>query len=426
MRVVPDEIDQRESLERSERRRRAILRLAALDKSDFPEVLRGILVTDADELGVERVNCWALDGESQTLRCICGVSRVRPEVESGTVISHGDIPIYFHALALDPIILADDARADPRTSELRDGYLVPKGITSLMDVPIWVHGGLWGVICHEHVGPPRHWTEEERDFAVSIGHIVSMAVEARDRARAERVARSSEFFVGILGHELRNPLNAARLLAEHIATLTSHDPYLQGVLEAAKRIVANVDRMARMVGQILDFTRIRLGEGLPVELEAMDLAEVTRRVVAEVRTAKPEPSVDVQVIGDVRGRWDPDRMWQLLTNLISNAIEHGTDPRVVLDGTEAAVVEARVCNRGTVSPPLASEIFEPFRRREGARGSGLGLGLFIARPIATAHGGSIELESGGDQTVFTVRLPRLGADPQVSSAHGEQPPAGTT
>lgn len=116
-----------------------------------------------------------------------------------------------------------------------------------------------------------------------------------------------------------------------------------------------------------------------------------------------------------------------MTNLISNAIEHGTNPRVVVDGSNAAVVEARVSNRGTVSKQLAPEIFEPFRRREGVPGSGLGLGLFIARQIATAHGGSLALESRGDETVFTVRLPRFGAAPHPSSGpHEQHPPAGTT
>jgi signal transduction histidine kinase len=417
---------QREERQRSERRHRAILQLAAVDKSNFADVLRTILETDADELDVERVNCWTLEPESQAIRCICGVVRNQRDVESGAVLAQGDIPDYFQALAIDPIVLADDARSDSRTSELRDGYLVPMGITSLMDVPIWVRGALWGVVCHEHVGPSRHWTESDRDFAVSIGHIVSMAVEARDRAEAERTARSSEFSVGILGHELRNPLNAVRISAEYILGRTGDDASAQGVPKAARRIVTNVDRMARMVEQLLDFTRIRLGGGLPLELDTVDLGNIAKRVADELRAAKPQQTIDVQVIGDTLGRWDHDRIWRLMSNLITNAVEHGTDPRVVVDGNNPIMVIAQVCNRGAIAPHVAPEIFEPFRRCEGASASGLGLGLFIARQITTAHGGTITLENRTDETVFTVRLPRYGTDPRLDSGHHQNhPPTGT-
>ena len=167
----------------------AILELAALDKSDFDSVLRKILAVDARELDLERVNCWTLDDRS--IRCVAGYLRASDSFEAGTVLEATSCPSYFRALADDPVILADDARTDPRTCEFTDGYLVPLGITSMMDVPIWVRGRLWGVVCHEHVGPARRWTGAERDFAISIGHIVSMAVEARERADAERIARFS-------------------------------------------------------------------------------------------------------------------------------------------------------------------------------------------------------------------------------------------
>jgi signal transduction histidine kinase len=393
----------------TERRHRAILGLAALDKSNFAQVLRRILEVDADELGVARVNCWTLDPEFQGLRCVCGVVHGCREVERGVILRRADIPHYIQALTIDPIILADDARSDPRTCELRDWYLVPIGITSMMDVPIWVRGRLWGVICHEHVGASRHWTEADRDFAVSIGHIVSMAVEARDRAEAERVARSSEFSVGILSHDLRNPLNAVRLAATYILTrmqdATSPD---EEVTASARRIVDNVGRMSRMVEQLLDFTRIRVGGGIPVQREAMDMGEVSRRAVAQLEAANPEHAISLKIDGDTRGAWDRDRLWQLLSNVVGNAVEHGKDARVAVDGRDPDLVILEVRNRGRIAPEFLPEIFEPFQRSQGSTGGGVGLGLFIAREIVTAHSGSITLDSGENETVFTIRLPRFG------------------
>src|SRR5688500_19113850 len=105
----------------------AILELAALDKSNFGSVLRKVLAVDARELGLERVNCWTLDDRS--IRCVAGYLRTSDTYEAGTVIEATSCPSYFRALADDPVILADDARTDPRTSEFTEGYLIPLGIT---------------------------------------------------------------------------------------------------------------------------------------------------------------------------------------------------------------------------------------------------------------------------------------------------------
>src|SRR5690606_32812394 len=130
-----------------------------------------------------------------------------------------------------------------RTFEFRHIYLEPLGITALMDVPIWVRGSLWGVVCHEQVDRPRRWSEADRDFALSIGHILSNAVEARERADAERTAKLSELFIGVLSHDLRNPLGTIRMSAEYILQQNPGTPSAT----AAQRIVRNSDRMGRMI-----------------------------------------------------------------------------------------------------------------------------------------------------------------------------------
>jgi signal transduction histidine kinase len=386
----------------------AILELAALDKSNFGSVLRRILAVDARELDLERVNCWTLDDRS--IRCVAGYLRTSDTFETGTVIEATSCPSYFRALADNPVILADDARTDPRTSEFRDGYLVPLGITSMMDVPIWVRGRLWGVVCHEHVGPARSWTDAERDFAISIGHIVAMAVEARERADAERISRFSEFFIGVLGHDLRNPLATIRAAAEVLREGETDT----GRTQATQRITRNADLMARMIDELLDFTRIRLGAGLPIQRKTTDVAALARQLVSDLPVAS---RIDVDARGNAIGDYDTDRIWQAVSNLVTNALTHGSPNgrvHVVVDGDDPRKVMIKVTNAGVIAEDVRAVLFDPFqshRARDGERNLGLGLGLYIVREIVTAHHGTIGVTSEAGNVEFTISLPRRPSEP---------------
>lgn len=393
-------------MDASTRRYQTLIELAAMDMSNFGQAVRRVLEADAEALDVARVNCWQLESEPQSIRCVSGYRRARATFESGEVLRAREHPRYFRALDEDPIIIADDAQVDPRTSELAESYLIPQGITSMMDVPVWVRGALWGVVCNEHVGPARHWTQAERDFALSIGHIISIAVEARERVQAEEAARFSELFVGVLSHDLRNPLGTIRASA---ASLQGRTPD-EASRRAVQRILRTSERMTRMVDQLLDFTRIRTGGGLPVRPDTTDLAELCRRVASEISVARPGCAIELQVSGDPVGVWDPDRIWQLLWNLVLNALEHGKNGNrawLHVDGRDPEWVLLKVRNRGAIPAEQLPRLFEPFQGRGRPRVSGgLGLGLFISRAITTAHAGTIGMETGEQETVFTVRLPR--------------------
>jgi signal transduction histidine kinase len=398
------------------RRHRAVIALAALDKSDFDAVLQQILKTDAEELGVERVNCWVLESD-RAIRCVAGYVRGLDAFESGAVIEAVRCPGYFRALADNPVILADNARVDVRTREFTESYLVPLGITSMMDVPIWVRGRLWGVICHEHVGPPRRWSDVERDFAVTMGHLVSTAVEARERADAERVARFSEFFVGVLSHDLRDPLAAIQASAE-LLLARGDDEVGQ---RAAHRIVRNSERMSRMIEQLLDFTRVRIGDGLPLHRDTVDVGELAERFVAEARD-EVASRVDLEVHGDAKGLFDADRLWQVLSNLLGNAVEHGAPDgriRIEVSGSDPEQLVLAMTSTGSIPEQLVPVMFDPFRRHEvrGAdRKHGLGLGLFIVREIVAGHGGTITVRPGARDVTFRVALPRSATQPPATPA----------
>jgi signal transduction histidine kinase len=169
--------------------------------------------------------------------------------------------------------------------------------------------------------------------------------------------------------------------------------------------------MARMIDQLLDFTRIRLGRGIALERRRIDLEEVCRVAVDELDSGGERIAIDTT--GNVLGSWDGDRLTQLISNLLSNALAHGDRERPVsisVDGTDESAVLLTIANGGAVSPEILPRMFEPFKAaedRKHERSSGLGLGLYISQQIVLAHGGTVEVRSSVEEgTQFLVRLPR--------------------
>ena len=169
-----------------------------------------------------------------------------------------------------------------------------------------------------------------------------------------------------------------------------------------------------MIDEMLDVTRIRQGQGIPLRRAPVDLARICALVVEELERPGANGPTTVELLGDATGSWDGDRLMQLLSNLVGNALVHGTPgmPVVVrIDGTGSAV-RLDVCNAGVVPADVLPFLFQPMHGGSGVgeraqRGSGLGLGLFISRGIVVAHGGTIEVvSSDANGTRVTVTLPR--------------------
>jgi PAS domain S-box-containing protein len=250
--------------------------------------------------------------------------------------------------------------------------------------------------------------------------IAAQAAVAADRARLvddlTETVRLNELFVDVLAHDLRSPLAAIGMAAELIrmragnpAGGSAADP---PSVQAADRIVAGSERIARMIEQLLDFTDLRVGSGLSLDAKSMHLAPLVEQVAREISEGKPNVAVTVDDVGDTCGTWDADRLSQMLSNLIGSAVQHGRpaeDVRVLVDGIDPAIVRVRLHNTGAIPTDLLPKLFDPLtagqRRHERARG--LGLGLFIAREIVTAHGGQLSVRSNEtDGTTFTISLPR--------------------
>lgn len=231
-----------------------------------------------------------------------------------------------------------------------------------------------------------------------------LATETAARKAAEASDRTKEEFIAILGHDLRTPLAAIMMTAAKHEQFTDA---LDHCREAGKRISVSAGRMSRLIDDVVDFTRSRLGGGIPLELESADMAELCRAPLDEFKTVNPDCKITFLTNGNTRGNWDADRVLQVVANLVGNAVRHGDGVvSVLLTDTEDTVI-LKVHNGGSPIPASTMEhLFKPFlpggRRREG-----LGLGLYIVEQIVLAHGGTISAESSETAgTTFTVRWPR--------------------
>jgi PAS domain S-box-containing protein len=224
-----------------------------------------------------------------------------------------------------------------------------------------------------------------------------------------READLREKLLGIVSHDLRNPLQAISISGQLLQRGEALTPTQH---KKVTRILTSVRRMDHLIRDLLDFARVRGGGTLPIQRQRTSLEDACRAVVDELQVAYPERSLLLETRGDMHGEWDADRLGQLVSNLLVNALTHGAEEepvRVRLDG-EAPELVLEVLNQGPPIPPeLLPRIFEPYTRASsgGDALKGVGLGLFIVHEIATAHGGHITVSSTAETgTVFRVTLPR--------------------
>src|SRR5262245_3621309 len=168
------------------RREQVLFELAKRNKADVAEAFRAITEATAVALDVERTSIWRLLPDRDAILCEDDFVRAHSRHTAGDILTARDCPSYFSAITENRVIAAHDARTDARTRELVTPYLEVRGITSMMDVPIWHKGRLYGVLCHEHVGPARRWTSDEETFAGNLAEVGSLALQEGERRSAER------------------------------------------------------------------------------------------------------------------------------------------------------------------------------------------------------------------------------------------------
>jgi signal transduction histidine kinase len=292
-----------------------------------------------------------------------------------------------------------------------------RGVQALYGVPLFHDDSIIGVAVMGSC-TAQEFAEDDMLLLRALAERASAAIgRARLVEQLEEEAHLRDRIMAIVGHDLRTPLNALMMGAGH---LLERDDVPDVVTRIASRMLRSAERMRRIIDMILDFTRVRAGSVIPLQPTQVRLEDVSREVIDEIAMAGPNAKIKFDAEGDTTGTWDAERIRQVVANLVENALAHGGG-----DGAEIRVrgaddgVEIRVHNGGAAIPETTLQrIFEPFRKSSGSRG--LGLGLFIAREVARAHGGDIAVTSTPyDGTTFSVKLPRAvpTSSPDPSALH---------
>lgn len=253
----------------------------------------------------------------------------------------------------------------------------------------------------------------EIEQIMRFNEAIDQALAASIDSYSMAVTTSRDMFLAVLGHDLRSPLQAISMTGRLLLRPGLPDDARQA---AAMRIERCATAMGLLINDLLEFTRTRLGSGIPLARTACDLGTVCTTALETIRAGNPEQTFDEQISGDLVISADAPRLHQVLLNLLSNAVQHGDQDKpisLVATGNEAGI-EVRVQNFGRpIEPAALQKIFEPMVRATSPEAdtseeskSSLGLGLFIVREIVVGHGGSVTVQSSQDAgTVFTVRLP---------------------
>jgi signal transduction histidine kinase len=240
-----------------------------------------------------------------------------------------------------------------------------------------------------------------------VASCVSLYMANRELLRRQAALSMKDRQIAVLAHDLRNPLHTLTAAVQLIGRLQDSEKERREQL--LRRLDLGLNRMSGMIRDLLDYARAGSG-AIPIVREQMDLGDLARELVDEFEIADPDRRIDLTRSGVTTGSWDRARLYQALSNLVGNATHYGHGNASIAVVGDAHHVEISVHNAGTpISPDLLAVIFEPFRRGD-AEGTGLGLGLYIVRSIAQAHGGDVTVTSSTELgTTFTILLPVEGA-----------------
>lgn len=285
-----------------------------------------------------------------------------------------------------------------------------EGIGALAFIPLVTRGRLLGKFMVYFAGP-HEFTRTELELCGAIGnHLASVTLRFSVVAELEQTLHYNELFAGVLAHDLRNPLGAMLTAAQLLLMRQAGEG--DRTAKPLSRILSSGQRMSRMIDQLLDVTRARSGGGMVIAPREANLADLCSQAVEELELVYPDRAICCEITGDLAGAWDPDRVLQIISNLLANAAQHaapGSGVDIRIDGARPDAVVLEVRNRGAIPASLLPLLFDPFRgarhRRDHSRG--LGLGLFIVKELVRSHGGTVEVASSEEAgTVFTVQLPR--------------------
>ncbi len=427
--VNPESIAPAETVRPVESARLQMTQLVVQEEQPLLVVLRRLCEIAADTLEVERVGIWLLSSDRKALRCANLFERTTREHSDGITLQVADFPDYFQAIESRRALPSEYAQTDPRIHELRDRYLIPLGITSMLDAPVFRDADLIGIVCHEHIGPPREWSTEARDFAMSVADAVSSKIKSAEllitrsalRRHADVPSMGDRMEVvgrlaACIAHDFKNLLTVIIGNANLIERTEGLPPE---VMIRAVQIEEAAERGTNLVRELLDFGREP--NGTP---QVLRLAEVVEKTLPLLQGgAGAQHTVRYTRNGGLgRVLIDRGNLERILLNLVINArdampnggtigLSLATEQVSEGDGVDGAYMRIDVHDTGMGIPAADIEhIFDPGYTTKGV-GKGSGLGLAIVRRIVERAGGFVRVNSTlGIGTTFHLYLPRVAVE----------------
>lgn len=407
--------------------RMQLARLHASPESRLRDLWLQLAETTASSLNVERVGVWILVDENRALRCRYLLQYSSHQVYQGAVLRARDFPNYFQALEQQRTIAVEDAPGDPTTSELREAYLEPLGITSLLDAPIYVSGKVAGVVCHEHIGAPRVWTDADRDFAATVADTIARVYGEYEHRHAETALESYQRHMMELhrmealgrmaagvAHDFRGIVSIALGFTELLRRVPNLAPQAD---HYAQRVVDALQRGQSLTEEIMSF-----GKDDPVSPRVLDVAATLSRCAQMFRVLVGS-SIRLRVRGSStvsRVFMDTSQFERMMLNLVLNArdampnggsLDIDYEDAIVGDEDDERATYVAIYVRDTgvgMDEQTRLNAFKPFFTTKGDRGTGLG--LVIIDQIVSRAGGRVKIDSEvGRGTTMQVYLPRIAS-----------------
>ena len=401
------------------------LRLArerVTDERPLRDVLKVVTEMAASALRVKRVSVWFFLDERRSIRCDYLHQPDRGDVYEGAILHASDFPVYFRVLESSRVVRFVDHDGDAMSEEFRGSYLAPLGIMAMLDAPLLQGGEIIGIVCHEHVGSARDWTDPECEFAASVGDIVARLYSEAERLRAEgvhqtRLAELQQFgeigrLAAGVAHDFNNLLNAIFAYTDLIADEAGSNP---NVTRLTSELASVASRGREMTHNLLMLGRVNAQRP-----RVVSPADVLTGVLPLLRgAAGPRVRVEMHIADAVsRIFMDPSQLERAVANLVVNARDAMPNGGVVtVDLREEAIggdaehqsifVVLEVGDTGIgMDKETRERMFEMFFSTKGAQGHGLGMA--IVNQLITLAGGFIQVDSDlGKGTRVRLYLPRI-------------------